>query len=184
KPAARYTWAAGRPGAAVPTRAGVRPAGWRGLDSEALQVRLGMAEIRARASRKEFRKRAGVQAVPAGPCVVITQRGAGRLKAGHVWVYRSDVVSAEGVAPGSVVSVADEHGRTFGTALYSSSSQIAVRMISAGPVTDFPGLLRERVGQAIAYREPLLRQTDACRVVFSEGDFLPGLIVDRYNDVL
>jgi 23S rRNA (cytosine1962-C5)-methyltransferase len=51
-------------------------------------------------------------------------------------------------------------------------------------VASFPELLRERVGQAIAYREPLLRQTDAYRVVFSEGDFLPGLIVDRYNDIL
>jgi 23S rRNA (cytosine1962-C5)-methyltransferase len=103
---------------------------------------------------------------------------------GHVWVYRSDVVSAEGVAPGSVVRVADERKKVYGWALYSSSSQIAVRMVSAGPVADVPGLLRERIGQAIAYREPLLRQTDAYRVVFSEGDFLPGLIVDRYNDIL
>jgi 23S rRNA (cytosine1962-C5)-methyltransferase len=143
-----------------------------------------MAEIRVRSPRKEFRKKADVLTAPAGPCVVITQRGAARLKAGHVWVYRSDVVSAEGVAPGSVVSVADERKKVYGWALYSSSSQIAVRMISAGPVADFPQLLRERVGQAIAYREPLLRQTDAYRVVFSEGDFLPGLIVDRYNDIL
>jgi 23S rRNA (cytosine1962-C5)-methyltransferase len=143
-----------------------------------------MAEIRARAPRKEFRKRGEVPTMPAGPRVVITQRGAGRLKAGHVWVYRSDVVSAQEVAPGSVVSVADERGRTFGSALYSSSSQIAVRMISAGPVADFPALLRERVGRAIAYREPLVRQTDAYRVVFSEGDFLPGLIIERYNDIV
>jgi 23S rRNA (cytosine1962-C5)-methyltransferase len=99
-------------------------------------------------------------------------------------VYRSDLVSAEGVAPGSVVSVADERGRTFGTALYSSSSQIAVRMISSGSVEDFPALLRERVRQAIAYRETLVRGTDAYRVVFSEGDFLPGLIVDRYHDIV
>jgi 23S rRNA (cytosine1962-C5)-methyltransferase len=116
--------------------------------------------------------------------VVITQRGAERLKNGHVWVYRSDVVSAEGVAPGSVVTVSDERGRRFGSALYSSSSQIAVRMISAGPVSDFPELLRERVRQAIAYREPLVHGTDAYRVLFSEADFLPGLIVDRYNEIL
>ena len=116
--------------------------------------------------------------------VVITQRGVERLKNGHVWVYRSDIVFAEGVAPGSVVAISDERGRTFGSALYSSSSQIAVRMISSGPVADFPALLRERVRQAIAYREPLVHDTDAYRVIFSEADFLPGLIVDRYNEIL
>ena len=174
----RRTAGGGRPhaGGGAPRR--------RGADSEAPRVRLGMAEIHMRAPRKELRRKADVTAVPAGPCVVITQRGAARLKAGHVWVYRSDVVSAEGVAPGSVVSVADERKKVYGWALYSSSSQIAVRMISAGPVADFPELLRERLRQAITYREPLLRQTDAYRVVFSEGDFLPGLIVDRYNDIL
>ena len=124
-----------------------------------------------------------VRAADAGG-VVISQRGANRLKNGHVWVYRSDVVSAEGVAPGAVVLVTDERGRKFGSALYSSSSQIAVRMISSGPVADFPALLRERVRQAIAYRELLVQNTDAYRVIFSEADFLPGLIVDRYNEIL
>ncbi len=78
----------------------------------------------------------------------------------------------------------DERGRSFGSALYSSSSQIAVRMISSGPVGDFPQVLRTRVREAIAYRESLVRDTNAYRVIFSEGDFLPGLIVDRYNDIV
>ena len=121
---------------------------------------------------------------PVGPTAVISLRAVSRLKSGHVWVYRSDILSAKEAAPGSVVSVTDERGRYFGSALYSSSSQIALRMISPEPVADFPDLLRERVRAAIAYREPLVRDTDAYRVVFSEGDFLPGLIVDRYNDIL
>jgi 23S rRNA (cytosine1962-C5)-methyltransferase len=121
---------------------------------------------------------------PVGPTAVISLRAVSRLKSGHVWVYRSDILSAKEAAPGSVVSVTDERGRYFGSALYSSSSQIALRMISPEPVADFPTLLRERVRAAISYREPLVRDTDACRVVFSEGDFLPGLIVDRYNDIL
>jgi 23S rRNA (cytosine1962-C5)-methyltransferase len=99
-------------------------------------------------------------------------------------VYRSDVISAEGVEAGAVVGVRDERGKFLGTALYSSASQIAIRMIAAGTVADFPGLLRERVRQAVAYRERVVENTDAYRVVFSEGDFLPGLIVDRYNDLL
>ena len=123
-------------------------------------------------------------APPAGPKAVISLRAVNRLKSGHVWVYRSDVLSSAGAAPGAVVSVTDERGRLFGSALYSSSSQIALRMISSGPVADFPALLRERVRKALAYREKLVRDTDAYRLIFSEGDFLPGLIVDRYNDIL
>ena len=115
---------------------------------------------------------------------MIALRGVNRLKAGHVWVYRSDVLSDSGAAPGSVISVTDERGRFFGSALYSSSSQIALRMISTGAVSDFPSLLRERIRHAIAYRERLVGDTDAYRIIFSEADFLPGLIVDRYNDIL
>ena len=122
--------------------------------------------------------------LPAGPKAVISLRAVNRLKAGHVWIYRSDVLSAKDASPGSVVSVTDERGRFFGSALYSSSSQIALRIISSGPVPDFPALLRERIRGALSYRERLIHDTDAYRVVFSEADFLPGLIVDRYNDIL
>ncbi len=122
--------------------------------------------------------------LPAGPRAVISSRGVNRLKAGHVWIYRSDVISATDAGVGAVVSVYDERGRFFGSALYSTSSQIALRMLSVRPIADLPALIRERVHQAIAYRQPLVRDTDAYRVVFSEADFLPGLIVDRYNDIL
>ena len=117
------------------------------------------------------------------PVVTVSRRGSARLKAGHVWVYRSDV-SANSISPGALVSVIDDRRRPLGTALYSSSSQIAIRMISPEPVRDFPALLGERLRAAIAYRERIVRDTDAYRVVFSEADFLPGLIVDRYNDLL
>jgi len=118
------------------------------------------------------------------PAIKISRRGIKRLQDGHVWVYRSDIVSAGGVAPGAVVGVTDERGKFLGMALYSSASQIAIRMISGHPVGDLPGLLRERVRDAISYRERVVRETDAYRVIFSEADFLPGLIVDRYNDLL
>jgi 23S rRNA (cytosine1962-C5)-methyltransferase len=118
------------------------------------------------------------------PIVKISPRGANRLNSGHVWVYRSDITSAEEIAPGSLITVADHRGKPFGTALYSSSSQIAIRMISGEPVRDFPALLRERISNAVAYRNTFVRDTDAHRVIFSEADFLPGLIVDRYKDIL
>src|SRR5271163_2720913 len=100
--------------------------------------------------------------------VKVSPRGASRLKDGHVWVYRSDIVSAEGVPAGSLVSVIDHRGQALGDALYSSSSQIAIRLISREPVADFPALLRQRIVDAIAYREPIIRDTNAYRVIFSE----------------
>jgi len=118
------------------------------------------------------------------PRVKISPRGATRLKSGHVWVYSSDIVSADGVEPGSVVAVTDQRGKPLGTALYSTSSQIAIRVISHDPVADFPALLRDRIAGAIAYRKGLVRDTNAYRLIFSEADFLPGLIVDRYADIL
>jgi 23S rRNA (cytosine1962-C5)-methyltransferase len=121
---------------------------------------------------------------PGVPTVKVSPRGASRLKEGHIWVYRSDLVSADGVRPGTLVAVADQRGQILGSALYSSSSQIALRLISREPVADFAALLRQRVADAIAYRVPIVQNTNAYRVIFSEADFLPGLIVDRYNDIL
>ena len=117
------------------------------------------------------------------PTIKLSRRGATRLKDGHVWVYRSDL-SANGVPPGSLVTVLDERGKPLGSALYSSSSQIAIRMLSTGTVPDVATLIRDRIQKAIQYRAPLIENTDAYRLVFSEADFLPGLIVDRYNDIL
>lgn len=118
------------------------------------------------------------------PTVKISRRGAERLKSGHVWVYRSDIVSADGVAPGALIKVADERGKFLASALYSTASQIAVRVLSREAVTDLQALLRQRIADALAYRERVVQNTDAYRLIFSEADFLPGLIVDRYNDLL
>jgi 23S rRNA (cytosine1962-C5)-methyltransferase len=115
--------------------------------------------------------------------VKVSPKGSARLKAGHPWVYRSDV-TADGVPPGALVRVTDLRGKFLGTALYSSSSQIAIRMIAGEQVADLPTLIAKRIRAAIAYRKRFVADSDAYRVVFSEADFLPGLIVDRYNDVL
>jgi len=103
---------------------------------------------------------------------------------GHPWVYRSDIKSGAEAAPGSLVTVVDHRGKPLGTALYSSTSQIALRMLNANGVSDLPSLVRERISAAVAYRREVVRDSDAYRVVFSEADQLPGLIADRYNDVV
>jgi 23S rRNA (cytosine1962-C5)-methyltransferase len=116
--------------------------------------------------------------------IALSPRGAARIKSGHPWVYRSDITGSDSIPPGSLVRVADPRGKILGTALYSSSSQIAIRMISREAVADLPALVADRIRAAIAYRKLVVADTDAYRVVFSEADFLPGLIIDRYNDVL
>src|ERR1700690_4284594 len=119
------------------------------------------------------------------PTVRLSPRGAARLKSGHPWVYRSDIAASPDAQPGAAVQVLDQSGRFQGTALYSSSSQIAIRMIASSKeeVTDLPKLIADRIRAAIDYRKKYVANTDAYRVVFSEADFLPGLIIDRYNDV-
>lgn len=140
------------------------------------------ANVRKKFPKKEAPARPNAE-FSAGS-VVVSPRGADRLKTGHVWVYKSDIVSAKDVLPGSMVPVHDHRGKLLGTALYSSSSQISVRMISPEAVANFVELLRARIRQAVAYREQVVHDTDAYRLVYSEGDFLPGLIIDRYHDIL
>ena len=121
------------------------------------------------------------------PVITVNHRGAARLRGGHLWVYRSDLASPVDVVPrGTIVHVRDQRGRSLGSALYSSASQIAIRLLTGEEVTEaqLPSLLRERIASAVQFRRQVAHDTDSCRVVFSEGDLLPGLIVDRYNDVL
>jgi 23S rRNA (cytosine1962-C5)-methyltransferase len=120
----------------------------------------------------------------AAPSVSVSARGAKRIQGGHPWVYRSDISADSGIAPGAPVRVVDSRGRFLGSALYSSSSQIAIRMLAREEVSDVPALVSQRIQAAVAYRKQMVSGSNAFRVVFSEGDFLPGLIVDRYNDVL
>ena len=120
------------------------------------------------------------------PELRISTRGATRLDSGHVWVYRSDLENKDALPPGSLIRVADHRGKPLGTAFYSSSSQIAIRMLSPQAISaaELPTVLQQRIRAAIAHRKLVVRDSDACRLIFSEADFLPGLIVDRYKDLL
>ena len=122
----------------------------------------------------------------AGHSVAVSPRGATRVRAGHLWVYRSDLANDADAPPGSLVRVVDERGRKLGSALYSSASQIAIRMISPDEISeaDLPNLIAKRIDAAVEFRRQVAHNTDSYRVIFSEADLLPGLIVDRYNDVL
>ncbi len=118
--------------------------------------------------------------------IVVNQRGAARLRGGHVWVYRSDLVPSSEAAPGALVEVRDDRGKRLGSALYSSASQIAIRLLSGDGITEdsLPGLLRARIASAVEFRRRTAPDADSYRVIFSEADLLPGLVVDKYNDVV
>ncbi len=120
------------------------------------------------------------------PIIAVNHRGAARLRGGHLWVYRSDLVPPAEAPAGSLVHVRDERGRRLGSALYSSASQIAIRLLTGDEIseTQLPSLVQERIAAAVRFRQQLARDTDSYRVIFSEADLLPGLIVDKYNDVL
>src|SRR5689334_13338622 len=114
--------------------------------------------------------------------VTVAKRGADRVRRGHLWIYRSDVVdvAAEG---GSVVVVRDERGNFVGQALYSDASQIALRFLAQTQEEIDSSWWRARIRAAVA-RRSIPADTNAYRLVYSEGDLLPSLIVDRYDDVL
>src|ERR1700740_871086 len=117
------------------------------------------------------------------PGARINRRAADRLRAGHLWVYSSDIEEIEaGDDPPALLPVADSRGLLLGTALYSPSSQIALRLVSREAVDEYGWLklLETRLRAAIARRRPLLsEETTACRLCFSEADELPGLIADK-----
>jgi 23S rRNA (cytosine1962-C5)-methyltransferase len=122
-----------------------------------------------------------------GPVAIISRRAADRLRAGHVWVYRSDIEHLVEMDAG-LMAVADHRGFPLGTALWSPTSQIALRLVTADPHLThaaWMALFEQRLRQAIQLRAGMLDEgTDACRLVFSEADQLPGLIVDRYGDLI
>src|SRR5919108_4412240 len=122
------------------------------------------------------------------PSVTISRRAAERLRAGHVWVYKSDISAPQNLPPASLVAIQGDRGHPLGSGLYSSASQIALRLISPNQLKDegqLVELLRQRVREAIAYRRRVVpADAEAYRVVFSEADGLPGLIVDRYRQIL
>jgi 23S rRNA (cytosine1962-C5)-methyltransferase len=130
-----------------------------------------------------------------GTAAGITRRAAERVRAGHLWVYRSDVerVQPAELAGGALVTVVDGRGIALGTALYSDSSEIALRMVSrqAGVGREeYLGEVRARLRAAIRLRERVAAEafsgdeSNACRLTFSEADELPGIVMDRYGELV
>ena len=125
------------------------------------------------------------------PTLRISRRAADRLRSGHLWIYKTDLEGpATALEPGALVTLADSRNIPLGTALYSSASQIAARLVSRTPAltrSQFLTDLRTRIDAALHLRRvlaPVTADTNAHRLLFSEADNLPGIVADRYNDLV
>jgi 23S rRNA (cytosine1962-C5)-methyltransferase len=112
--------------------------------------------------------------------VAITARGEERIRRGHPWIYRADVLRAD-AAGGETVTIVGPRQRRLGQALYSDRSQIALRVLTRGDGAAGLDLWRQRLDQAIGFRERLGIDASAYRLVHGEADLLPSLVVDRYD---
>lgn len=131
-----------------------------------------------------------------GPVARISRRAANRVRDGHPWVYQSDVEAMiaahgkNGVAPGSLIQVMDERGDLLGTAIYSDASLISLRIVTQEVIEhrrEFLELIRGRLRRAVQMRLDRLQKvqhTNAFRLVFGEADELPGIVADRYGDLV
>ena len=123
-------------------------------------------------------------ALPDLPQVAVTRKGESRLESGHLWVYSSDVIHRGKAQAGDIVHVVSERGRFLGTALYSSTSQITVRLLSPGRIESLDDFLLARLSDAIALRRRIVQDSECYRLVHADGDLLPALVVDRYGDYI
>ncbi|TMA14289.1 MAG: methyltransferase, partial [Deltaproteobacteria bacterium] len=119
--------------------------------------------------------------------VIVSRHGVDRLRKGHVWVYRSDVRAPRDVRGGEVVRLEDERGYFLGKAFYGKTSEISVRLLTREDEAIDEDFFVRRLAAAKELREaaqPDPERIRAARIVHGESDLLPGLVVDRYADVL
>ena len=117
------------------------------------------------------------------PIVVIRRGSQHRIENGHPWVYQTEVDHIEGdVEPGGLVDVVNHRNYYIGRGYINPRSKILVRLLTREPETIDRAFFRERLERAWRYRQKVVKEPEFCRLVFSEGDFLPGLIIDRFGD--
>jgi 23S rRNA (cytosine1962-C5)-methyltransferase len=114
--------------------------------------------------------------------VRVSRKAAGRVASGHPWIFASDVLDRGQAAAGDAVLVIDPNGKPLGTAHYSASSQISLRLLSDRAEAIDRAFYLRRLTEAQAYRQRVVTRSSAYRLVHGEADRLPGLVIDRYSD--
>jgi 23S rRNA (cytosine1962-C5)-methyltransferase len=118
------------------------------------------------------------------PAVLISSRAIDRILSGHPWIYRADVKPSQGIEPGSIVTLMDQRMHFWGQALYSDKSEIALRLLTRERKPVDRAFIAERIAAAAEFRREIVGNAQAYRLVSSEGDLLPSLVIDRYDDCL
>ncbi len=107
-----------------------------------------------------------------------------RVRGGHPWIYASEIEKVEGAFEnGDIVDVADFRGKFIGRGFYNPQSQISLRVLTRNDEPCDREFFARRIRDAWEYRK-LLCDPDSCRLIYSESDFLPGLVVDKFGDIL
>ena len=108
-----------------------------------------------------------------------------RIRAGHLWIFSNELAtSPKNFAPGSLVEVYDHRNEFMGIGYINPNSLISVRLLTRAREEIDREFFRRKIFAALEYRKRFLPGTDSCRLIYSEGDFLPGLIVDKYDGCL
>jgi 23S rRNA (cytosine1962-C5)-methyltransferase len=116
------------------------------------------------------------------PLAIIDAAAVKRLRQGHLWIYKANVVNVRDARGGDVVALEDQRGQPHGYAFFSDASQITLRWCApVGPPPD-RAYWCDRLRQAEAYRKQVVADSNAYRLVYGEGDLIPSLIIDRYAD--
>ena len=119
------------------------------------------------------------------PTVIVRPGEADRILAGHPWIYHGSILQlTTEVEDGAVVQIKDHRQRFLGLGFYNSKSKIRVRWLSRERLEIDRNFFRQRIVQALELRKKYLPKATSFRVVNAESDFLSGLIVDKYEDVL
>ncbi len=121
------------------------------------------------------------------PTITISPEGETWLQKGQMWMYRNNLLQAKDtISDGSIVKILSQSGEYYGTGFYSSVSHITCRILTKDENEEInANFFQKRIAFAYAYRDTIEHQNlTNCRYIFAEADLLPGLVVDRYNDIL
>lgn len=119
------------------------------------------------------------------PTVLLKPGKESRILSGYLWIFSGDIARVDGrPEEGGIVDVRTLRGKWLGRGFINTASGLAVRLLTLQPEPIDDTFWRRRVSSTLDYRRRFIRDTTAYRLIYSEGDFLPGLIVDRYGDAL
>ena len=119
------------------------------------------------------------------PKVQLKRQGRHGCETGHPWVYQSEIDYVKGkYSPGDIVDVYNNRQQFMGRGYINPRSQIAVRLLSRQEETIDRAFFERRIAHAWQYRQRFLTEPEYCRLIFTEADFLPGLVVDKFGSCL